>query len=350
MIYYVVWTVVALLALIGYTKSEYIKICSVVIIIVIVLFSGLRYERWTDWEQYYELFMNSGRSTKDFEVGYKLLNFAGRSMLRNYNIYLCILYCIVLILYYSEFKQAASEFVPICLFIFLSTNLLSSGGVRQFLACSITFFSIRFIREKNFLCFLMCIFLAATFHRTAVFFFPVFWVDKIKINYKILIATTTGMAAYQTGVFRELIKITFPIWSRFPSVAYRVNLYLTTLNDFNFFNFGFLKRTIIIFLVLLILRYNKVNIKKDRNLIIYVNLYEIGYLLSLFVGGNFGRLNNYFYVSETVLEVFMLKYIHKRRYKQVAVLWIFAINLAIWIDTLLTYYSYLFIPYKSCLF
>lgn len=351
MTYYIVWSSVAILATIGCSSKKCRKFSSIMISFIIVLFAGLRFQRWTDWDMYYDLFNNYGRVNKDFEIVYKKLNWIAKHILRNYNIYLCILYAAVIKLYYSEFKLMGERLYPFCLLVLLSTTILSSGGLRQFIACAITFFSIRFIREKKAKKFFVCVLIAASFHRIALFFLLAYWIDKINITIKKFIEIVIiGVMLGKLGAFQRLIMLFMPLINHFNSVEYRVKKYMSILEDFSILDFGFIKRTLVMILILLILQNNKEKLREGNGIKIYINLYAVGYMLSLIIPGTFSRLNNYFYTSEAVLEAMLIVSIRESRYRIIAFIGMVIMNLAIWINRLLTFYPDLFIPYKSCLF
>ena len=316
MVYGIVWTSVALFAMIGCNSKRYRRFSAIMISIIIVLFAGLRFQRWTDWDMYYDLFNNFGNANKDFEIVYKKLNWVAKHVLVNYNIFLCIVYMVVIKLYCCEFKLTAPNLYPFCLLVLLSTTILSSGGLRQFIAGAITFYSIRFIRDKNPKKFFICVILAALFHRTAFIFLSAYWLVRINIKIKTFIEIAViGIILGKAGVFHKGLMMLMPLLNRFESVVYRVKLYMKSIEDINLLNFGFMKRTFVMALMLFVLRNQKNKLVEDKSLKIYLNLYTIGYMLSLIVPGTFSRINNYFYTSEAVLEAMLIMNIKSKQYR-----------------------------------
>lgn len=57
-----------------------------------------------------------------------------------------------------------------------------SGQMRQGLGIAICVASFRFIKDRNLLMFLLCMYIALGFHKTAVVFLPAYWLVKIRLN------------------------------------------------------------------------------------------------------------------------------------------------------------------------
>ena len=354
-IYLVIWCIVAFLAIVGCKNHKYRKICTFCIIMVIALFAGLRYERWSDWGPYYSLFMNAGESSRDVEIGFRGLLYISRHTLGNYNVFLCVIYIIVLCLYLREYRYSADAFAPFCLLVFLSTGILSSGGMRQFIAGCVTYYSIRFIREKKLIPFLITILVAFSIHRSAIVFFPIYWIDKIRIKLKpFLILTVVGVFVGRTGLFQRLINLLMPYIYRIGGVSfsYRAQLYINQSVELNILSLGTIKRFLIMIMLLYVQYTNKSeeNNYEDCNVDIYINLYSVGFILALFLPGTFARLGGYFYSAEPVSEALIISNAHNRNNKLIEFLFFSILSLIIWIHTLNTFYPELLIPYRSCLF
>lgn len=353
MIYYLVWFFVALMAILGYSNKRYSKMAALMIILVVTLFCGLRFhDRWSDAEMYYSLFMNSGVADKDFEIGFKLLNKICRAILVNYNVYLCAMYGLVLSLYYQEYRDAIDiKYTPFCLFVFCSIMILSSGGFRQFIAGSILFFSIRYIRKRDLKKFLLLIVIAFLFHRTSICFVPMYWISQYKLKFiSFFKIALVGVACGSIGLFDYIIRFVLEHMGSFSSVMVRVKLYMLTTEQLNLFSFGNIKRTLIILLFFIILKQKKEIIGGRNTLQVYLNIYAVGYLLSFFVPGTFSRINVYFYLAEPVIESLAIMNVKKSKYRCLLFLGLIILNLSIWTNTLLTFYPELMFPYKTCIF
>ena len=57
-----------------------------------------------------------------------------------------------------------------------------SGQMRQGLGIAICVASFKFIKDRNLLMYLLCIYLALGFHKTSIVFLPAYWLVKIRLN------------------------------------------------------------------------------------------------------------------------------------------------------------------------
>lgn len=57
-----------------------------------------------------------------------------------------------------------------------------SGQMRQGLGIAISVFSFKFIKERNLLMFLLCMYIALGFHKTSIVFIPAYWLVRIPLN------------------------------------------------------------------------------------------------------------------------------------------------------------------------
>lgn len=59
-----------------------------------------------------------------------------------------------------------------------------SGQMRQGLGIAVCVASFKFIKERNLFMFLLCMYIALGFHKTAIVFLPAYWIVKIPLNSK----------------------------------------------------------------------------------------------------------------------------------------------------------------------
>ena len=91
-------------------------------------------------------------------------------------IYFTIISIVQILTIFSVVKYC-KPLLPFAVFVFLATGLGISGvtnGIRQYLAVGVTVCSIKFIYEKRFIPFLVLIFIAFLFHKTALVVLPFF--------------------------------------------------------------------------------------------------------------------------------------------------------------------------------
>lgn len=83
---------------------------------------------------------------------------------------------IVLVLY------KYSRMIEMSLFVYITSGLflVSMNGIRQFLSASIIFAATKYIMDGNWKKFMIVIFLAATFHQSALIFIPIYFLVRRK--------------------------------------------------------------------------------------------------------------------------------------------------------------------------
>lgn len=115
------------------------------------------------------------------ERGFTFINYAVASLNLNYNALLALM-AILMIGIKAKVIFEHRQIMMIALFLYYCYYLADIFGVRQFLAISLTLYSIRFIIDKRFMPFLLIVLLASTVHITAIFFLFSYWVYHIKYS------------------------------------------------------------------------------------------------------------------------------------------------------------------------
>lgn len=122
--------------------------------------------------------------TFDFEPGYRLLNkiismfFVSPQAITVVNSLL-----IILLLY--RIIQAESPMILLSIWLYITLGIYQTemNVSRNAIAIFICFLAFRWIRERKVWFFILYVFIAATFHQTAFFFLPVYWlVNYFKLN------------------------------------------------------------------------------------------------------------------------------------------------------------------------
>lgn len=82
----------------------------------------------------------------------------------------------------SIYRDVAFPMLAI-LFYFMPVMFFEdSGQMRQGLGIAVCVFSFRYIKERNLLMFLLCIYIALGFHKTSIVFVPAYWLVRIPMN------------------------------------------------------------------------------------------------------------------------------------------------------------------------
>lgn len=353
-VYLAVSAVCASLALLSIADSRRRQALCGLIVIIMVLFAGLRYQCWTDWDSYYNYFQSPHGSYQDFEIGYVFWNRLFRFFTGNYNLYLLATYAVVFLLKFQAAKGLAGRYIGICCIVYLA-QLLSSGGFRQFIALGIITYATPFLIEgKHKKYYLSCL-IACLFHRTAIacFLFPAVKLVKRKIRLRhMVILFCVGVLFYKFQVFYYLLDACMEFLKFMPSVYYRIGFYMDTLREVSpLVSVGFLKRMALAAAMAYVMRFS-VKYRTDagfRGIFdTCFKIYLVGVFMSLFIGGQFSRINVYFYSQEAFVECLIVSGLNKRDYKAIAVMGLILMNIAIMLYNLRFNYPELFLPYRLC--
>jgi len=164
---------------------------------LLILLSSIRWNVGTDWYSYTDFF-NHIQSYVDqpevnmMERGFTYLNYAVFKMGGSYTVLLTVMAITMIGLKAKVFYEHRS-IMMICIFLYFCYFMGDIFGVRQFLAISITLYSVRFIEARRLKPFLICVVVAATIHITAIFFLFSYWVYHVKYSPRLLYSVL-GMA------------------------------------------------------------------------------------------------------------------------------------------------------------
>lgn len=162
-------------------------------LVIFLLFRGLRWDTGCDFPQFYNVFQESswtnifsfwryGYGSERMESGYIFLNVLIKSIIPSYTIFLLLTDAFIL---YS-FSMLIKKFSPGYYLLALSLMMITVEPfpVRQTIATGILCFSFLFAYNRDLKKFIISVLLATTIHSSSVIMLPVFWVTKIKYDYK----------------------------------------------------------------------------------------------------------------------------------------------------------------------
>lgn len=166
-----------------------------------VFLGGIRWNTGTDWNPYYYNFLNSVtydraiNSPISFEWGFSVLNFLVNKLTGSFTAFLFIF---IFITVYLKFKVLVSrQFISyglLSLFIYYCYTIGDISAWRQALAISIIFYSVFFIIERKIFPFVLCVFLASLFHRSAIICLLMYYLYALNLSKKnMLVLFFAGM-------------------------------------------------------------------------------------------------------------------------------------------------------------
>jgi hypothetical protein len=181
-------------------------------VIIFTLFRGLRWDTGTDWDQYYEVFLDVDwndlfsydRGLGNMEPGYVFLNLLIKSVGGNYTLFLLITNLFVLIAY-ARFSLTNSE-SPIYIFVLImfSTQFFP---VRIGIAVAIILFGLFHFSKKKYFRVIVCTIIAMSFHSSAIIFLPVYFISFYKkIPTTLAVVITVGsMILVQSNTINTIL-------------------------------------------------------------------------------------------------------------------------------------------------
>ena len=158
--------------------------------LILFLFSALRYDISFDYSytyvpSYYRII--AGHQTY-FEPAFVLLNKIVYAFFNNVDYLFIISSFITLYLVYSSVKNFSSNFFISTIMLFATRfYLYSFGQIRQYIAIAIFIYAIKYIIKKDIKKYFMLILIACLFHKTAIIYFPIYFVNKFKLSRKLYI-------------------------------------------------------------------------------------------------------------------------------------------------------------------
>lgn len=235
------------------------------IALILILFSGLRECVGTDFNMYKNIFYNLNNLENyylgEIEKGYVLLNKVLYSINQHHRIlFIGTSAMIVGLIFNCIYKYSKNYLLSILLFIGMGYYHSSFNGIRQYIALAIFVYSIRFIINKNFKKYVICIFIAILFHNTAVMMLPIYFINRIRFNKKRFLLTIIPILLI--GFSYKFIISNLNILSPHYYQKYLNNKYLS-LGVGGITNYIYIISFIVIYIIS-ILRYNSIIVKYEN--------------------------------------------------------------------------------------
>ena len=315
---------------------------------------GFRWQTGTDWEPYYEHFIEM-RSVSDvyytltgFEKGYSFFVLIVKNLWNSYTAFLVVHALLYYFLIFSAFKKF-SPYVFISLLVFYATSIGVMGSNRQLIALGICLFSLRYVFNKNAIAFLILVGLAFMFHTSAILFSIYYFLNRDINKYLIFAILILSFIIGKTNL--PILAFTFVGENVGGTAATKVLRYQEIFDDeTNLLTqslLGLLKR--IFFLGLFIYNYKYLASKIGYYKIIF-NGYIVGLVIyflfssSILVLVNRGSL--YFTAMEALLLSSQFLVLKNKHYQVNFLLVLFIICVFLFFQSIAGYPD-LFIPYKG---
>lgn len=293
----------------------------------IVLFYILSFVRWetgTDWDNYYAMFSWIKQPfysyDSNIEWGYWFVSNLAYSLSESYSVAL-FLYATIILYFSIRAFLANTNFLLFSFLIWYCIALANLFFVRQSIAYAILLFSIKIISDKKKTVFLLCVFTAFLFHRSALLFliaYPIYNL-RLKLSTCFSYMFVFGIAGV---LFGKLLLITL---GDLGGIAFstRIENYLELGVDDNSMAYshnlivlkGFLNR---FFLIIIFSYFFKYRRKTDEKVNGLFNLYLFGcviYFLTLPISVSLARLAVYFDLVQIFLTPMLFEPLNNKRFK-----------------------------------
>lgn len=325
------------------------------------LLSSFRWERGTDWNPYYSFFMGDPlNSNRGWEAGYVLLNHFIKLIFGNRYTVLIIALALFVFIFQSKYiidiaKKTVSigntknnvrtkkVYTPIIIMLGLYSIFLGNiFPVRSTIAYVILFYSIRLIKEKNPLKFLILVAIASSFHRSAIVFALGYWVYHIKATKKIVSLSILLIPAISYLFSPLAIKIASFLGSDY---SYRIQAYLIDASTSGSW-ISFLNMTIL--LIIFVYSYLRI-FRFDPDFKGMLNLFYFGFLLyfAAFINSPvLYRIATPFIVTQIPLISYFINIFNRRDIKTLVFIIVILYFSFRFYSTINGYWD-LYIPYKS---
>lgn len=276
----------------------------------------------------------SGAITKK-SPGYAVLIWLLYQVIPSPRIYLIIaaaMFYIPLALFIHKNSKRPKEsyFIFYCLFFTFQLT-----GLRQSMAMGILLLSYEFIKNRNFIKFLICIAFASSFHITSVIFIIAYFLPKLKVRWRTLLLTIVMVVLiYINRVFL------FEVLKRYTPYDYYEIMLLSEPINYSIMVFGF---TLMSFIFL------KKDTFSNMNNRFIVNVQLISCILIPFmaVNGSIRRIVMYFFIFSVLAVPQIISNLFKQRSKKYTIIARMVFYTIIFIVFLLgisgTSYEYIFL-------
>jgi hypothetical protein len=129
--------------------------------------------------------------TFSWEYGYVLLNKLVSLLSEDVRFLIIIVSLIVIVILGKQiYINSRNQWLSFYLFVCMDFYSFTLSGYRQSIAMVITFYSIKYLRQRLFFRFTLCVIIASFFHQAALVFLLIYPISKIKITKEYLFCTS----------------------------------------------------------------------------------------------------------------------------------------------------------------
>ncbi|WP_444659799.1 EpsG family protein [Caproiciproducens sp. R2] len=177
-------------------------------------YSGYFTEVYTGIHKQGVAFLLSNANIYRPELGYSFLNYVVALFTNDVHVFMAVA-SIVVVGLTAVLVYKYSPIPWVSMFVFVSFGFFgnSLNFIRQCIAISIFLFSIKYLKEKKFLPYLGIVILSASFHKVMWIMIPLFFIARIKVNWKSL--TVYG------GLTALIMGLSWPLFNLITKYVYK---------------------------------------------------------------------------------------------------------------------------------
>lgn len=304
-IYYVLFTILAFFSLLE-RNNKLSKISFNIILLILILFVGLRYQVGNDYAEYYihHSLIQQG-VTNYFEPLFTLLNYITPTPYLMFFVSALISFVFL----YLAFKYFSPNNGILLLTLYFGIYLIifDIHIIRQGIAIAIVLYSWKFAVENKMIKFFSLVIIAIGFHSSAVVSLPVYFLTKIKFTkqVKIILLSISTIILFILLFMKELV---FNIISLIPLFERYATVYLNPeFSKTEPISFGFVLNIIVFIIIEFIIVKRPANFNNPKMQFVE-NIFFISILASILL--RFSsialRLNYYYQISNIFIFVLII--------------------------------------------
>lgn len=205
MAYYILFLFLSILVLVSNKFNDKQRRISVFIAaLAVILFQGLRWDRGTDWDTYYNYFQYSIPPPFYYEYGWWLINSLIRDYTGSYNLRLIVESALIVFFNLRFAKYIGIKNLNAIVLISFTSCIFP---VRFGIASAIVLNSYQYIIEKDFKKFLLLVLLASTIHIAALLVLPIYLIPKKEFKNVFFLLAYLGsiILGYMSGAVLSIL-------------------------------------------------------------------------------------------------------------------------------------------------
>lgn len=194
----------------------------------LIIISALRENVGTDFGGYVEIFEKISNSDRTYvEYGYFLINKVVYLLGIDYRgVFIISSLLIGVLIYFAIYNLSENITLSVILYVITINYFNSMNIVRQYIALAIFLFGLKYVKEKNFIKYIICVLAASLFHKSLLLGFAIYFFQYIKLSKKNIVIILTMSAGLLPWVKKY-------IWEIFSSTYYEIYLSDKYLNSFS---------------------------------------------------------------------------------------------------------------------